>query len=127
MNCQRSAPLVLAERALDLAPLIALAQRAALVGEILAPCERDLDLRVRTFEVHPGRHKREALLCGLPDEPLDLPAVHEELPWALGVVVLSRGRRVRRDVRVVEPDLPVAERGVGVLQLDPALAERLDL
>jgi hypothetical protein len=42
-------------------------------------------------------------------------------------VVLAGGGGVGRDVDVVQPQLAVADEGVAVLELGPALAQRLDL
>src|SRR5947209_17894423 len=108
---------VLAQRALDLAPLVAVAERAPLVGEVLAPGERDLELGVWPLEVDTRGDERQPLLRCLADQALDLAAVEQKLAGALRVVVLARGRRVGRDVHVVHPDLSVAERRVGVLEL----------
>src|SRR5579875_3621623 len=120
----RGAPLPL-----HLAHRVALLDRLALVVEVLAARERDLHLcpGARAGEVDPGRHEREPPLLGAADEPLDLPAVEQELARALGVVVGARRRPVGRDVDPVEPHLAVPDGGVGVLELGAAVAQRLDL
>src|SRR3954449_3397660 len=90
------------EGALHLALELALLDRLALVADVLAARERDLDLgAVARGEVEPGRAQRQPLLLGLADQALDLPPVHEQLARTLGLVVLARGRPVRRDVHVV--------------------------
>src|SRR5215207_898242 len=116
-----------AYRALHLALHLALLDRLALVADVLAARQRDLDLRARALEVEPRRHQRQSLLARLPDQPLDLALVHQQLARALGLVVLARGRRVRRDVDVVQPDLAVLNLRVAVLELRLSAAQRLDL
>src|SRR3954468_16925223 len=115
------------ERALHLALELALLDRLALVADVLAPGQRDLDLRAWALEVQARRHQRQALLLGLADQPLDLALVHEQLARALGLMVLARRRPVGRDVDVVQPHLAVLDRGVAVLELRLAAAEGLDL
>src|SRR5215207_7478274 len=116
-----------AYRALHLALHLALLDRLALVADVLAARQRDLDLRARALEVEPRRHQRQPLLARLADQPLDLALVHQQLARALGLVVLARGRRVGRYVDVVQPDLAVLELRVAVLELRLAAAQRLDL
>ena len=88
--------------------------------------ERQLDLGPRSAEVDARGHERQAPLRGLAHQPLDLAPVEQQLARALGIVVLARGL-VGRDVHVAQPDLAVAHLGVGVLELDAAGAQRLDL
>src|SRR5215207_3502531 len=52
--------------------------------------------------------------------------MEQQLARPLGLVVLAR-RLVWRDVHVAQPDLAVSHLGVGVLQLDATLAQRLHL
>ena len=63
------------------------ADRLALVVEILAARQRDLDLRVGSGEVDAGRHQRQPALGDARGEPVELVAVQEQLARALGVVV----------------------------------------
>src|SRR5579875_1689216 len=104
---------------LDVPGHLPLADRFALVVEILAPGERNLDLgpRARAGEVDPRRHQRQAPLVRAPDQPLDLGAVHEQLARALGVVVFACCGTVGRDVEADQPYLPIADDRVGILQL----------
>ena len=87
----RSAPRF-ADGALDVALGLALADRLALVVEVLASRQRDLDLRVRAREVDPRGHQREAALWPRAREAVELAPVQQQLARALGVVVLARGR-----------------------------------
>src|SRR5262249_23209224 len=116
-----------AEAPLHLAFELALLDRLALVADVLASRQGDLDLRARTLEVEPRGNQGQPALLGLADQPLDLLAVHQQLARALRLVVVARGRPVRRDVDVVEPDLAVLDRRVAVLELRLAAAQGLDL
>jgi hypothetical protein len=53
--------------------------------------------------------------------------VQQQLALALRLVVLTRRRRVWRDVHVVQPHLAVANGGKRILQLHAAVAQGLDL
>ena len=53
--------------------------------------------------------------------------MEQELPVAIGVVVLGRSLLVGRDVGADEPELAVANVREGALDLGAALAERLHL
>src|SRR5690606_18398593 len=57
----------------------------------------------------------------------DLLAVEEELPRPLGLVTELARRGVGADVRVPQPRLAALEARVGVLQVRPPGAQRLDL
>jgi hypothetical protein len=116
-----------AARAGHLALELALLDRPALVADVLAARQRDLDLRARPLEVHAGRDQGQPLLLGLADQPLDLALVHEELARPLRLVVLPLRGRVGRDVHVVQPHLTVLDRGVAVLEHRLAAAQGLDL
>src|SRR4051795_4608712 len=62
-------------------------------GTTLRPLSRGLPLPPLgppAGEVQAGRDDRQALLAGLADQPLDLAPVQEQLPRALGLVVLAR-------------------------------------
>ena len=86
---------------------LAVADRLALVVEVLAAGQRDLDLGVRAGEVDPRRHQRQPALVDADREPVELAAVQQQLARALRVVVLARGRPVGRDVDGVQPQLAV--------------------
>src|ERR1700751_5291274 len=62
------------ELAFDFAAHIAVGDLAAAVAALLAPRQRQLDLRPRAFEVDPHRHQGEAFLGGFADQALDLVA-----------------------------------------------------
>src|SRR6185312_16246635 len=70
-----------AQLALDLPRHLALADRLALVIEVLALRQRDLDLgpRARPGEVHARRHQGQASLLRAAHQALDLGLVQQQL------------------------------------------------
>src|SRR4051794_2678179 len=115
-------------RALHLAFGLALADRLALVVDVLAAGEGDLDLGVWALEVHARRHDGETAFADPAGEAIDLLAVQQQLARAIRLVVLARGGLVVRDVQVVQPQLAVGrERRVAVAHLGAVGAQRLDL
>src|SRR5262245_3045752 len=115
------------ERALHLAARVALREIAALVDPLLAPGDRELDLDLAVLEVEPRRDEREPLLAHHAVQRVDLAAVEEQLPVALGPVVELVPLRVLGDRRADEPRLAVADLAVGLSELRAAGAERLHL
>src|SRR5438132_1660521 len=75
------------ERPLDLPVGLALGEVAALVAELLAARERELDLRAPVLEVQARRHERQPLLLHAAAETVDLAPVQEQLAIAVGIVV----------------------------------------
>src|SRR5436305_12153097 len=121
----RSAPAL--ERAFHVTLGLPLGEVTALVPLFLAAGERELDLRPAVAEVELRRDKREAPLPDLAGERVDLLAAKEELPVAVGIVVLAVPLVVDRDVGADEPGLVPAHVPVRLLERGPALAERLHL
>ena len=56
---------------------------------LLAPGQRQLDLRPRALEVDPRRDQGQSFLRGLADQPLDLAPVQEQFARPLRLVVLA--------------------------------------
>lgn len=79
----------------------------------LAEPQLHLDLSVLEVEAH-GDHGK-SLFSGFADKLLDLALVEKELSDPEGVVVAIVCIRVRADVHIVDPDLVVLDRGIGVL------------
>src|SRR5579862_1945644 len=113
------------EFALNVTSHFALADRLALVVQVLALGERQFDLRARPRpgEIHPRRHQRQSPLLRARDQPLDLGPVQQQLPRALRVVVVAGRRPVGSDVDAHQPDLAIADLGIGVLELRLAIAQ----
>src|SRR5690606_1768091 len=115
------------QRALDLALLLALADRVALVVAALAARQRELDLGAAVLEVERERHQGEAALRHLPRQPRDLAAVREQLAIAARIRVLAPGLLVGAHGRVHQPRLAAPHHGVGFGEAGLALAQRLHL
>src|SRR5215813_7771314 len=109
-------------RPVDLAPLHPLADRGPLVVELLPDAETELGLRPSVRPVEAERDERQPPLLDLAPQPLDLPAVEEELPTPDRVVAELARRRVGADVRADQEELVAEEARVGVLQVGAVLA-----
>src|SRR5262249_8282292 len=126
----RSSTLALApclQCALHLPLRVALHERAALVAHVLASGERELDLDAAVLEVEACPDERQAFLAHLPVQPVDLPAVEEELPGTRRIVVRPVALVVHRDLGAVQPRLAVANVRVGLPERRPPGAKRLHL
>src|SRR5205085_4871341 len=106
-----------------LPPGLAVGDRTPLVAQFLAAADRDLRLHAPVPEVEPGRDEREALLAYLAVQAVDLPAVEEQLPRPVRVVVGAVSLPVLRNVQPDEPRLAVPNLGVGLLQGRLAVAQ----
>src|SRR5487761_1249712 len=101
--------------------------RLALVPELLATGEAELQLDAVPLEVDAHRDQREALLGHLGAEVLDLATVEEQAAAALWIVVLAISLRVLGDVDAEHPRLAVLDADIALAQLGTAVPERLDL
>src|SRR5439155_925326 len=123
-----SAPLPSARhRSIDLAPLHALADRGALVVELLPLPQSQLRLRPALRPVEAERDQREAALLHPAAQALELLAVHQQLPRPHRVVAELARRPVGTDVRAHQEELVAEEAGIRVLQLRAVVAQRLPL
>ena len=98
---------------------------------LLAARQAELDLGpAAVVDVQPEGHDRLPLLARPPDQLVDLRAVEQQLPFALGLVVAALGRCLleRRDVGADQPRLAVAvDARIRIGQVDLVGANRLDL
>ncbi len=69
----------------------------------------------------------QAPLLDLPREPLDLPAMEQELAVPQGIMVEDVGRLVRADVALDEKNLAAPDLGVALLEADAAGPDRFHL
>ena len=115
----------LAQRPLDLALGVALLDRLPLVVDVLASGQGDLDLRAATREVDPRRYERQPPLGHPRLDPIDLRRLSSSLRSRSGSWFSRLAGRVRRDVDVAQPQLPVLQRREPVLQLGPAVRSDL--
>src|SRR5690606_20220171 len=111
----------------DLALRIAPFHILPLVVEFLALCERQADLGDPRSEMEVERDEGEPFLLHLADELAQLAPMEEELARAEGVMVEPVARRVRGDVKIMEPEFAPVERGEGVLEIGLSVAQRFHL
>src|SRR5581483_1196737 len=116
-----------AERSLDRAVVLVLLQGLPLVVELLPLGRPEEHLAVPALPVELERHDREPLGLRRLGEPLDLAAVEEQPPRAVGDVLGVAGVRVGRDRHAEEARLAVVDARVGLVERDLAVAERLHL
>src|SRR5439155_5994625 len=114
-------------RAVDLPALHPLADRRALVVELLPDAESQLRLRPPARPVEPQRHERQAPLLDPAPQALDLLAMQQQLAVPLRVVSELARRCIRADVCADEEELVAEEARVRILQVRPMIAQRLDL
>src|SRR6202040_2732879 len=88
----------------------------ALVVELLALGQGDLDLDPVALEIDRQRHHGVSLEEGAAEEALDLAPLQQQAARALGQVVLAVAVAVRTDVGADQERLPVAELDEAVLQ-----------
>ena len=114
------------DRSLDLATGFAGLDAFAPVVLFLAFRERQLDLRPALFrKINPQRDEGEPFLLRLPDQLVDFLPMQQQLAGAQGIVIHDIAVAVRADVTMVEKDLAVIDGGVAVLEIHPAIAQRL--
>ena len=95
---------------------------------LLAAGEPELDLGpAPAGEVEAERDECQALRIGLAEELVDFGAVQQQLPLALGLVVVAVALLERGDVGADQPGLVAFDARVRVRQVDLAGADGLDL
>src|SRR3954453_250649 len=117
----------LLEVPLHLAADVAVGDLPAAITALLALGESQLELRPRSLEVDAHGYQRQAALRGLPDQPLDLAAVEQQLPGTVEFVVLVGRRKIGRYVRSPEPHLSAVDHGVCLVDLGLAVPQGLHL
>src|SRR5882672_312526 len=115
------------QRSLHISVGLALRDVAALVSTLLAPGQRELDLRPPVLEVELRRNERQTPLGDLAGEGVDLFPVEEELAIAIRIVVGEIALVVDRDVGADQPGFPASNVCVGLLERGPAVPEGLHL
>src|SRR5215468_723867 len=122
-----AAPATRGHRAVHVALLHALADRLALVVQLLAASETQLRLGAPLHPVEPERHQRQAALLDLAAQLVELAPVQQQLPMTLRVVPELARRPVGADVYADQEELVAEEARVRVLQVDAPVAQRLHL
>src|SRR6266550_2621793 len=115
------------QRSLHISVGLALRDVAALVSTLLAPGQRELDLRPPVLEVELRRNERQSPLGDLAREGVDLLPVKKELPVAIRIVIGEIALVVDRDVGADQPGFPLADIRVGLLEGGPAVPKGLHL
>ena len=111
----------------DLALGIPLGGGLAFVVELFALAQADLDLDPAALEVDLQGDQGVAVLLDLAVEPHDLPLVHQQAAGTAGVHIEAVALLIGGDVHLVEEHLTVLDAAPGILQVQGALADGLDL
>ena len=115
------------EMPLDLTLVFSAFEVLTFIMKFLPPTQADLHLDLPIFEVQLGRDQGKALLLCPAIETFDLPLVEQEFARPERFVVVAVPMGVGADVEIVEEHLLVVNLGVAVLQVGPAIAQRLHL
>src|SRR5581483_5584247 len=111
-----------------LARPVALLLGLALVVQLLAAGERELDLcTALVVEIELERHQRHALALDRADQLVDLPFVQQQLARALRRMIEAPGLQILGDVGVDQPELAAARIRIGLGDRGFARAQRLHL
>src|SRR6266446_2567119 len=115
------------QRSLHVSVGLALRDVAALVSTLLAPGQRELDLRPPVLEVELRRNERQTPLGDLAGQGVDLFPVEEEFAVPIRIMIGEIALVVDRDVGADQPGLPLADIRVGLLERGPAVPKGLHL
>ena len=118
---------LLFNRATNLAFTLAFRNRLALVVQLFAARQRNLDLGAIFFEIHLQRHKRETFFLRATCQPHNFFAVHQQFAVAIRIRVLPARRFVRRDVHIHHPQLAASHLRVTIAQIHASRARGFDL
>jgi len=99
----------------------------ALIPKLFALGQRKFNLDLAVFEVHPRRDQSESLLLRLADQLADFLPMHKQLPRPQRRMIRVAPVFIRTDMAVQQPQLPVLDEPVRVLQVRPATPDRLHL
>ena len=108
-------------------PCVSLCRILPLVVELFTTGEGDGHLHQRTLEVNVQRHNSQPLLLHLAEKAEDLAFVEQKPPGAQGILVKNIALFVGGDVHSVNEHLPLVDLAVALLQVQLAMADRLDL
>ena len=120
-------PRLLLDRLFGLTVEGSLTQRFSLVVELLSSSQDDLYLDPVPDQDHRRRNHRQPLLLDLGGKPLDLPLVHEQTPWAAGLMARVPAVFIGADVATHEHGFATREVDMGVGEVDPTGPDCLDL
>src|SRR5688500_12189968 len=109
VRVRRGASARLPDCAIDLPLRLLLLQRLALVVQLAALRDGEVDLGASALEVDLERNERAPLLLDASDQLADLLAMEEQPARSKRVDVPAAARLVGADVHVVQPDLAVVD------------------
>ena len=115
------------QSSLDLAIGIVLGDRIALVVELFASTEPELNLYARAREIEREGNKGNSLLRDETEKLEDLALVHQKLALTHRVAIEDISVLIGTDVHTDDEKLAVLEVAVGVLEIDRACAQTFDL
>lgn len=129
MSCSCFSVLILLTFHLSVDVTIGLLFRSgiALIVQLLTTAKSHLHLDVRAFEIQLQRHQRIALLRHKAEQFEDLLFVHEQAAGAKRIAVEDIAVLVGADVHLTHKQFPVVDGAVGILEIDRAGTQALDL
>src|SRR5205823_4876921 len=99
--------------------------RLPLVPQGLALGQGDLALDQIVLHIQPQGNQRQSLFLRAARQLVNLPPMEEQAAVPEGIMIQIASRTVRADVAVDQPDLTALHRGVPILQVGLAVANRL--
>ena len=111
----------------DLALSVLLSRGLSFVIKLLALAQADLDLHAAALKVNGQGDQGITVLLHLTEKPHDLTLVHQKTPGAAGIRVESVAVVIGRDVHLVKDQLAVFDAAPGILQIQRAGPDGLDL
>src|SRR5690606_3878673 len=125
-SARGSTSLAVFQRPLDLPLLVPPGDGFPLVPLLLSSGQGHLHLgNTPLVEVNAQRNEGDAAFLQLARQPPDLILVQQQLPRAGRLVVEPVPKRIRADMQVVQPHLPIPDEGVAVPQVRQASPQRL--
>src|SRR5215472_2716648 len=91
----------------------------AFIPELLAFSQREFNLYSTTLEIHPRRDQGQTLLLRLAHELADLLFMHQQLPGPQCRVIRIASVFVGADMAVQQPQFPILDEPIGILQIRP--------
>lgn len=120
-------PVVLAQRAADIAIRVAFGNAVALVVLRLTAAQAELQLHPPVLEVDFQRDERVALPRHKPFQLADLALVHQKTLGTHGIAVEDVALLIGTDVHAFDPDLAMADDRPAFLEIHATLPHALDL
>lgn len=97
-----------------------------LVIQVLAFCQRDLDLDLAIDKIDLKRNQGQPFFVDFSVKFFDFPTVKQEFSDPQRIMVFVIGEGVNADMHLIEKDLSVLDLGIRVLDIDLAVSHGLD-